>query len=107
MPRIPKELWGPSSASTTATTLYTVPSTTKTIIRQIHVDNPTGGALTITLSLGADATATRLFDAYSIPANSVFDHFCFYVIEAGTVVQGFASATTVVWTASGEECVLG
>ncbi len=107
MARIAKRLYGPSAAPTTTTTLYTVPSTTKTIVRHIHLSNPTAGALTVTLSIGADAAGTRIFDAYSIAAGSVLDHWCYYVLEAAQILAGFASAATLVITIDGDEIVLG
>lgn len=107
MPRIAKRLAGPAAAATTATTVYTVPATTKTIIRHVHVSNPSGGALTITMSIGASATGTRIFDGYSIPANSVLDHFCYYVMETTEILQFLASGTAIVYTIDGDESVLG
>lgn len=108
MPRIAKRLVGPTTLTTTATTQYTVPAVTKTIIRHIHVSNPTAGAVTLTLSIGADAAGTRIFDAYSIASSTVFDHYCMYVLDAAEVLQGKAgTASSLVLTVDGDESVLG
>jgi hypothetical protein len=108
MARIPTRLAGPGQLTGSAVTKYTVPALTKTIIRHIHVSNPSGGAVTLTVSIGADAAGTRIFDAYSIAANSVFDHFCYYVLTNTEIVQALAgSASVLVFTMDGDEIVLG
>src|SRR6266498_5875113 len=108
MARIPKRLAGPLAVTNAVTTRYTVPALTKTIIRHIHIENPSGSAVTFTASIGADAAATRIFDAYSIAANSVLDHFCYYVMDAAEIFQTNAGTTAVlVLTMDGDEIVLG
>jgi hypothetical protein len=114
MARIPKRLAGPAQVSNAATTKYTVPASTKTIVRHIHVENPSGSPVTFTLSIGADAAGTRIFDAYSIAAaaagvdTSVLDHFCYYVLEATEVIQALAGTNNIlVLTIDGDEIVLG
>jgi hypothetical protein len=108
MPRTPKRLHGPALVTNAAATKYTVPAVTKTIIRHIHVQNPTGGAVTFTLSIGADAAAVRIFDALSLPAGTPFEHFCYYVLEAAEVIQALAGTTNVLTlTIDGDEYTLG
>lgn len=114
MARIPKRLAGPAQVATGPATKYTVPAATKTIVRHIHVENPSASPVTFTLSIGADAAGTRLFDAFSIPASAagvtdnVLDHFCYYVIEATEVIQAGAGTTNIlVLTIDGDEIVLG
>src|SRR3990167_1114626 len=70
MARTAKRLYGPAQVATGPATVYTVPALTKTIIRQILVNNPSASPVTLTVSIGADAAATRLLDAYSIPAKA-------------------------------------
>jgi hypothetical protein len=108
MPRIAKRLHGPAQVSNAAATKYTVPAVTKTIVRHIHVQNPSGSIVTFTMSIGADAAAVRLFDAYSIGANQVLDHFCYYIVDAAEVIQAFAGTNNIlVLTIDGDESVLG
>lgn len=107
MPRIATRLAGPAALTTTSTTKFTVSSSELNIIRHIHVSNPSGSSVTFTASIGADAAGTRIFDAYSIPANSVFDHYCLYVLAAAEVFQAAASTTTTVLTVDGDRSVLG
>ena len=107
MARIAKRLHGPALVTNAAATKYTVPALTKTIIRHIHIQNPSPSAVTFTMSIGADAAAVRLFDAYVIAATSVLDHFCYYVVEAAEIVQALAGTTNIlVLTIDGDESVL-
>jgi len=108
MARIAKRLAGPALVSNAAATKYTVPALTKTIVRHVHVENPTGSNVTFTMSIGADAAATRLFDAYTIAAGAVLDHFCYYVVEAAEIIQALAGTNNVLTlTIDGDEIVLG
>lgn len=108
MPRIAKRLHGPALVTNAAATKYTVPALTKTIIRHIHVQNPSGATVTFTMSIGADAAATRIFDAYSLAAGQVLDHFCYYILEATEVIQAFAGTNNILTlTIDGDESILG
>lgn len=107
MAKTAKRLYGPTALSTSAATKYTVPALTKTIIRHIHVSNTSAGAVTFTLSIGADATGTRLFDAYSIAAGAVLDWFGYMVIDAAETIQALASNTVPILTIFGDELTLG
>src|SRR6266436_1021075 len=101
MARTAKRLAGPAQVSNAAATKYTVPAVTKTVVRHIHVQNPSGSAATFTLSIGSDAAGTRVIDAFSIPAAaagvtaSVVDWFVYYVLEAAEVIQAFSGTNNV------------
>jgi hypothetical protein len=108
MARIAKRLHGPAQVSNAAATKYTVPAVTKTVVRHVHIQNPSGSPVTFTMSIGADAAGVRLFDAYSIAANTVLDHFCYYVLEAAEVIQALAGTNNILTlTIDGDEIVLG
>ena len=110
MARTPKRLAGPLLVTNSAATRYTVPSSpvTKTIIRHIHVSNPSASPVTFTLTIGADTAAVRLFDAFSVPPASVLDHFCYYIVESAEVMQTNAGTTNIlVFTMNGDEITLG
>src|SRR5881397_1658662 len=108
MARTPKTLFGPIQVATGPTTQYTVPALTKTIIRHLHLSNPSGSPVTFTLSLGADGVTTRIYGALSIPANSNHDYFCYHVVEAASIVTTSAGTNNVlVITLSGDEITLG
>ena len=114
MAKLPKRLVGPKQVATGPTTQYTapsyVPTTLSTIIRHIHVQNPSGSAVTLTISIGADAAATRILDAFSIPAaaagvtGSVVDFFCYYVMTTGEILTTSAGTNNILTiTIDGDE----
>ncbi len=114
MARIPKRLSGPALVTNAAVTKYTVPAVTKTIIRHIHVQNPSAAPVTLTISIGADAAAVRILDAFSIPAaavgvtGNVVDWYPYYVLEAAEIIQALAGTTNILTlTIDGDELVLG
>lgn len=108
MARIPTRMHGPAQVSNAAATKYTVPALTKAIIRHIHIENPSVSAVNFTMSIGADAAALRIFDAYPISATSIFDHFCYYVLSPAEIVQAFGSTNNIlVLIIDGDEIVLG
>lgn len=108
MPRIATRFTGPAQVSNAATTKFTVAANEKNIVRHIHVENPSGAPVTWTASIGADAAATRIFDAFSIAAGSVFDHFCYYILEEGEIFQSFAGTNNILTlTIDGDRSVLG
>ena len=102
--RIGKRFHGPALVTNAAATKYTVPANRRSCIRHIHVSNPTGAAVTFTASITADAAGTRIFDVFSIAANSVLDHFCKYDLEATEIFQAFAGTNNVLTlTIDGDE----
>lgn len=107
MASTPKRLYGPAQLTNSTATKYTVPAATKTVVRHIHFSNPTSSARTVTLSVGADAAATRLLDAYSIPAGGTYDWWCYLVLEATEIIAANADANTSVdITINGDERTL-
>jgi hypothetical protein len=114
MPRIAKRLYGPAQIATGPTTVYTVPALTKTIIREIHISNPSASPVTFTLSVGADGVTTRLWSAYSIPAaaagvtDSVRLIFKYLIMDAAEILTLSAGTNNIlVIVITGDEIVLG
>jgi hypothetical protein len=108
MARTPKRLFGPAQLGNTTATRYTVPANTKTVLREIGISNPTGGAVDLTLSIGADAAGTRLFDGLSIGADSKQTVFVYEVLETTEIIAAHASAaSSIVLTLNGDEITLG
>ena len=108
MARIPTRMHGPAAVSNAAATKYTVPATTKSVVRHIHVSNTAASAVNFTLSIGTDAAGVRIFDAIPIAASTPLDHFCYYVMAAAEIVQAFGSVNNqLVLTIDGDEIVLG
>lgn len=107
MASTPKRLAGPAQVSNAAATKYTVPAATKTVLRHIHVQNPSGAAATFTMSIGIDAAATRLYDAYSIAAGAVLDVWVYFVLETTEIIQAFSGTNNVLTlTLDGDERTL-
>lgn len=99
-----KRLSGPALLTGSAATVYTVPASTTTILRSIHVSNETGTAATLTLSIGTDAAGKRLFTAFSVAANDVLDWSGFIVMTAAEILQAFSgTASALTLTTSGVE----
>lgn len=104
MAQTPKRLSGPAQLTGTPATIYTVPAATKTVVRYIHVSNPSASPVALTMSIGADAAGTRIFDALAIAANSEQDFWCYHVLEAAEIIQAWAgTASVLVVTMDGEE----
>lgn len=85
---------GPQQLTNSAATIYTVPASTTSIIKQFIITNVTAGAVTCTISIGTDASGTRILDAVSFAANSVTTIDVFLPLAAATIIQAFASANT-------------
>jgi hypothetical protein len=114
MARTPKRLYGPAQVATGPTTVYTVPASTKTVIRQIHVNNPSASPVTLTISVGADGAGTRFYDAYSIPGkaagvvDSVREIFLYLVMDAAEILTLSAGTNNIlVIIVTGDEITLG
>lgn len=103
-----KQLAQSCVASTTETTVYTVPASTTTIVKQIVVANVTGTAAVTSLSLvasgGTAGVTNRIYEQISIPANSTVTFDLSQVMATGgfiSIKQGTASSITT--TISGIE----
>lgn len=102
--KIGKRFFGPAQLANASAVLYTVPANRRACIRHVHLSNPTGGAVTYTFGIGADAAGTRLFDAVSLAAGATIDWYCKEDLEAAEVLRGHASAAaSIVATFDGDE----
>lgn len=90
-----------TAASTSSTTLYTVPSATTTIATNIAVTNTAGTSGTFTISLnGVALFSTTPIEGY---ATAVID--LKQALTATQTITGLASATTINFHISGVEIV--
>lgn len=96
-----KRMAGPAVLAATATK-YTVPAGLRGIVRHIHVSNTSAAGIVFTLSIGADAAGTRIFDSYAIAAGAVLDHYCYYVLAAAEIIQASGGGAGVL-TIDGDE----
>jgi len=88
-----------TAAATSSATLYTVPSSTTTVVTNIVVVNSAGTAGTFTVTLdGVD-----LFKTVAIAANTTISVDLKQVLATTKIIAGFASATTISFHISGVE----
>ena len=103
-----KRLAGPLLVNNAVTTRYTVPASTKTVIRKIHVFNNSGSTATLTVSIGADAAGTRILDAIPLLTLTSYDFWGPYTMDAAEILQTNAGTTNVLnMTIDGDEITLG
>ena len=108
MARIPTRFAGPALVSNAAATKYTVAGSQMIVVRHIHVFNSSANSVNFTMSIGADAAAVRIFDAYPIGANGPFDHYCAYALVAAEIIQAFSGTNNILTlTIDGDLYVLG
>ena len=111
MPRTPKRFVGPKAMVASDTVEYTVPASTKAVVRHIHFSNTSAGAVTVTLQIddnaGGALAGERIFDAYPLAASATLDHYCSYPIDATGVIRAQASSTAVTLTVTGDEYTVG
>ena len=102
MAKTPVRLHGPALVSNSAATKFT--SSGKTVVRHIHVSNPSGSQVDFTASIGTDAAGTRIFDGLPIPADSERSFWGPYTLEDTQVFQALAGTNNVITlTIDGEE----
>lgn len=89
------------AASTSNTTLYTVPASTTTIVTNIVVSNTAGSAATFDLSLDG----VQVFNDAAIAANTSAFFDLKQALAAADLIEGLASATTVNFHISGVEII--
>lgn len=105
MPKINKRLVGPKQLANASATEYTVPASTRAVIRQVAIVNPEGGSSrTYTFGIGADSAATRIRDAKTIAAGVEHVIYGPFTLEAAETLRMHASAATaLVVVVDGEE----
>jgi hypothetical protein len=89
----PTRFAGPVKLGTSAATLFT--SSGRSLIEEVHVQNPSGSPVDLTVSIGADAAGTRIFDGLSIAADSEKKFRFVLPLENGEIMQAFAGTNNV------------
>lgn len=101
-------LSGPTLLTGAAATQYTTPAGTVTVIQFIQCPNGTTNAVSVTISVGADATGTRQIDSLPIPAKNMLSMGVKWILNPGDTIQAFASSTGVIpLTLYGQELTAG
>lgn len=94
-----KVLFRGAATTNTATTLYTVPTATTTVVTNIAINNTSASSRTFTLGLGG----VNLHNTTTIAANTTVYIDCKQVMVATNQITGGASATDVAFHISGVE----
>lgn len=94
-----KVLFRGAATTNTATTLYTVPSATTTVVTNIAITNTGSSAYTFTLGFAG----TSLHTTTAIAANTTIYIDCKQVLEATNTITGGASNIAVNFHISGME----
>lgn len=87
------------AASTSSTTLYTVPASTTTLVTSVVVTNTAGTSATFDMSIGG----VQIANDVNAPANDSIILEFKQVMDAADTIEGLASATTVNFHISGLE----
>ena len=85
------------AAATSSATLYTVPSSTTTVVTEIMIANTVSAAGTYTITLDGTNIATTV----AVGGNDTVVIPCKQVLGATKTITGFASATTINFSISG------
>lgn len=91
-------LYGPALVATGPTTLFTTPATEMDVVYQIWVSNPSASPVSLTVSIGADAAATRIIGTNAtanIPANSTVPFPGPFMIPPSTAVTASAGTNNI------------
>jgi hypothetical protein len=102
-----KVLGQSNPSATTATTLYTVPSVTQTVVSTVTVCNQAATAATyrIAVRVGGAALAATQYVAYdvSLPANATDTLTLGLTLGAADIITVYASTATMSFSAFGSE----
>lgn len=98
-----------AAVTASVVTVYTVPASTRTILKDIDICNTTAGALTINVYLvpsgGSPGTGNALFFGLAITANTTLQWSGVQVLNAGDTIRVQGSATGLTVNISGGEAV--
>lgn len=93
-----RPLFEANQAAASATTQYTVPASTRTIIDKFTATNTTGGAITLTVyivaSLGSPAAGNTIISAKSLAAGECYTcpELVGQILGAGDYISALASS---------------
>lgn len=100
---------GQTAITTSATTLYTTPASTRSLVKEIDVVNTTASSATFDVylvpSAGTAGTANALFYQQPLNAKETLQWNGLQVMNVGDTIQVKASVTGLTITASGGEAV--
>lgn len=100
---------GAISTTPTVDTIYTVPTLTRAIVKDIDLSNTGATSIQVTVYLvqsgGSPGTSNELIPNMTVPAYGMIQWTGSQVLNAGDSIRTTASASGVTINASGAECV--
>lgn len=103
---VPTKL-GQAAITTGVTTLYTVPASTRTLLKEFSIANATGAVINARVflvpSAGAAGTGNAFLYDVPVPANNALQYNGLQVMNAGDTIQVQAASAGLTITASGAE----
>lgn len=98
---------GQASITTIVTTLYTVPASTRTLLKEFSIANTTAAAINVRVflvpSAGSAGTGNAFLYDVSVPANNALQYDGVQVMNAGETIQIQAASAGLTITASGAQ----
>jgi hypothetical protein len=100
---------GQAVITTGVTTLYTVPASTRTLLKEFSIANTTGTAINVRVFLVPSAASAGTGNAFlydvPVPANNALQYNGIEVLNTGDTIQIQAASTGLTIIASGGEAI--
>ena len=100
---------GQAAITTGVTTLYTVPASTRTLLKEFSIANTTGADINVRVFLvpsgGTAGTGNAFLYDVPVPTADALQYNGVQVMTAGETIQIQAAATGLTITASGAEAI--
>ena len=100
---------GQAAITTGVTTLYTVPASTRTLLKEFSIANTTGADIDVRVFLvpaaGTAGTGNAFLYDVPVPTANALQYNGVEVMNAGDTIQNQAASTGLTITASGAECI--
>jgi hypothetical protein len=100
---------GQAAITVGVTTLYTVPASTRTLLKEFSIANTTAAAINVRVflvpSAGAAGTGNAFLYDVPVPNNNALQYDGIQVMNAGDTIQIQAASAGLTITASGAEAV--
>lgn len=100
---------GQAAITVGVTTLYTVPASTRTLLKEFSIANTTGAPINVRVFLvpaaGVAGTGNAFLYDVPVPANNALQYNGVQVMNAGETIQIQAASAGLTITASGAEAI--
>lgn len=99
--------FGQAAITTGVTTLYTVPASTRALLKEFSIANTTGAAINVRVflvpSAGAAGTGNAFLYDVPVPGNNTLQYNGIEVLNAGDTIQVQAASAGLTIIASGAQ----